>query len=333
VTGPGRGIRIQAYDRPAHLIFDEDGDAYISEDYDGYVYRLGWEGTSSLWVSGFHSGDDDPFGMIFAPPGFNGPTVSEGDILVSDRGNTGADQIWAFSPDTAETEKLLMPDPGSVDQFDLAAAASDTVYVCDALDPNNLYWLDTLGILTAIPIGTPVGAIYSIVYDPAENDIYIAGGTDDAVYRVDPYSGAVTLVADGFLTLSPCCLEIESDSRRLWVSDNGMNRVYELCLSGTTGIHETVPSAAMNIEVYPNPFNPGTRIRFCLQEGSAASISMYDVSGSLVRSWGSSWFDVGQHEIEWDGRNDAGKSVGSGVYFVRIVSGRHIEGAKAVLLR
>ena len=70
-----------------------------------------------------------PHSYGFAPPGFNGTNVSEGDILVADRGYSGADEIWAFSPDTAEGELRVMPDPGSVDIFVLASALSGECFV------------------------------------------------------------------------------------------------------------------------------------------------------------------------------------------------------------
>ena len=115
LTGPYRGIRRHWYDRPAHALFAENGAGFISEDYSGVVNRIDWGGTSWVWVSGFHDGDDDPFGMTFAPAGFTGPNVNPGDILVSDRGNNGPDEIYAFSPYTSENEQLVMPDPGTVE--------------------------------------------------------------------------------------------------------------------------------------------------------------------------------------------------------------------------
>jgi len=230
VMGSGAGIRLQAYDRPSHLIFDTDGDAFISEEYDGNIYRLEWGGASTVWVSEFHDGDDDPYGMTFAPPGFNGPAVSEGDILVSDRGYNGPDQIWAFSPNTSEGEQLVMPDPGNVEQFDLAAGQHGTVYVCDALDANNLYKLDPDGTLTSFALSVPVSNILSIVCDSVENVIYIASNASKAVYRVDPLTGEVTLIADGFSDFHPCSLEIDTTNGRLWVADYGYSRVYQFCL-------------------------------------------------------------------------------------------------------
>lgn len=241
MTGPEVGIRIHAYDKPAHLIFDNSGHAFVSEDYSGRIYRLDQEGNSSVWISEFGgSGDDDPYGMTIAPSGFNGSTVNAGDILIADRGSGGPDLVWAISPDTPEGERLVMPDPGTVDHFDLTAGPNGVVYLCDALDADNLFTLAPDGTLTALPLNASVGAIYSIVYDGLKDDIYIAGNTDKAVYRVDPSTGNVTLVADGFGGFHPCCLEIHPANRRLWVADNGRNRIYEFCLDGGADVDVSV---------------------------------------------------------------------------------------------
>lgn len=241
VTGPDRGIRMQAYDRPAHLIFEADGDAFISENYSGKINKLQWQGTSSVWIAEFgSSSDDDPYGMAFAPQGFNGPAVSEGDVLVVDHGSNNADGIWSFNPDTSESEQLVVPDPGSVDYFDLAAVPNGTVYVCDGLDDNNLYTLDPNGTLTSFALSIPVGKIYSIVYDSVEECLYIAGADSKAVYRVDPPTGNVTLIADGFVDFHVCLLEIDPVHRRLYVADYGYNRVYELCLDGGANVDISV---------------------------------------------------------------------------------------------
>ncbi|MCP4707650.1 MAG: hypothetical protein GY869_03410, partial [Planctomycetes bacterium] len=51
-------------------------------------------------------------------------------------------------------------------------------------------------------------------------------------YRVNPATGTVTVVAEGFQDLLHCCLEIDPTGRRLYVADNGYNRVYEFALTG-----------------------------------------------------------------------------------------------------
>lgn len=84
---------------------------------------------------------------------------------------------------------------------------------------------------------------------------------------------------------------------------------------------------------FPNPFNPSTTIRFGLREASPVSIRIYDVSGRLVRTLVESRFESGHHSIAWDGLDDAGGTVSSGIYFYRISSKDIDRTCKMVLLR
>lgn len=70
---------------------------------------------------------------------------------------------------------------------------------------------------------------------------------------------------------------------------------------------------------FPNPFNPETQIRFALPEHSLVSLKIYDLSGRMLRALiVSEKYERGERTINWDGRNDEGQPVGSGVYFYRI---------------
>ena len=227
VTGSHARTKLMTYDRPAHLIFDSDGDAFVSENYDGEIFRLEWGGSSSLWVSGFHSGDDDPFGFTVAPTGFDGTAVSAGELLVTDYGYAGAKEIWVFSPDVDEGERYLASTTGRT-VYDLAGGASGVVYGADYDDGNNLPVIAPDGSVTLLALSQNIGAPLSVVYYPKGDALFVATdlGTTFAVFRADPSTGAVSLVADGFERLEPCCLEFAGGS--LWVTDAGWGRVYRL---------------------------------------------------------------------------------------------------------
>jgi hypothetical protein len=92
---------------------------------------------------------------------------------------------------------------------------------------------------------------------------------------------------------------------------------------------------------YPNPFNPSTTISFELPgkmqaEGSSTAhvhLAVYDVSGRLVKTLVSTNLIPGPHKVMWDGTNNNGNNVSSGIYFYRIVSGNWISTKKMVLIR
>jgi hypothetical protein len=96
----------------------------------------------------------------------------------------------------------------------------------------------------------------------------------------------------------------------------------------------TMPAAKTGLEQNtPNPFNPQTAIRFTLGATQNVTLAVYDVSGGLVRMLASGTKEMGTHTITWDGRNDAGATVSSGVYFYRLDAGKFSSTKKMVMLK
>ena len=84
---------------------------------------------------------------------------------------------------------------------------------------------------------------------------------------------------------------------------------------------------------YPNPFNPATQIAFYLAEGGRATLVIYDARGARVRALVDGALPPGRHTEIWDGTSDAGRQVGSGVYFYRLRSGKDLITRKLVIVR
>jgi hypothetical protein len=85
---------------------------------------------------------------------------------------------------------------------------------------------------------------------------------------------------------------------------------------------------------YPNPFNPTTTITYTLAERADVSLRIYNVAGQLIRTLVNETGSPGEvHTATWDGRNDAGQSVSSGVYFYRLTAGSYVQTKKMVLLK
>jgi len=72
---------------------------------------------------------------------------------------------------------------------------------------------------------------------------------------------------------------------------------------------------------YPNPFNPVTRIQFVLDRDTRVSLRVFDVQGRAVRTLVDSYLSAGQRVVGWDGRDDSGRSLASGTYFLRLAGG------------
>lgn len=97
---------------------------------------------------------------------------------------------------------------------------------------------------------------------------------------------------------------------------------------------EPTPKAETAItSVSPNPFNPSTRLTFSLAENGPVLLGIYDVSGRRVRELVNEPFPAGEHSVFWDGRNEAGQMVSSGVYFARLASPAGACTKKLLLLK
>ena len=87
------------------------------------------------------------------------------------------------------------------------------------------------------------------------------------------------------------------------------------------------------VQNFPNPFNPATTIAFSLARRGHVVLAIYDVRGALVRTLVNETRTAGDYRIEWDGRNNAGTSVSSGVYFYRLSASGFRSTKKMVLLK
>jgi Right handed beta helix region/Secretion system C-terminal sorting domain len=102
----------------------------------------------------------------------------------------------------------------------------------------------------------------------------------------------------------------------------------------TAGVDERdTPLAPSILEIYPNPFNPSTKIRFNLTEAQHTKVAVYDVSGRLIKTLLDEFTFGGEQTIDWNGRDATGRAVSSGSYFVRLQGDRVSEVRKVMLLR
>lgn len=84
---------------------------------------------------------------------------------------------------------------------------------------------------------------------------------------------------------------------------------------------------------YPNPFNPETTISYSLAEAGHTRLDIYNLKGQLVRCLVSSQMMAGDHEVVWNGRDDHNRAVSSGMYLIRLSTGKHISTKKMIMMK
>tara|TARA_B100001250_G_scaffold400043_1_gene410132 strand:- start:728 stop:1492 length:765 start_codon:yes stop_codon:yes gene_type:complete len=96
---------------------------------------------------------------------------------------------------------------------------------------------------------------------------------------------------------------------------------------------KTVPSEFALLQNFPNPFNPSTEIKFSIPKTEYVSLNIYNTIGQKVRSLKSENMVAGYHSIIWDGTNDSGKLVSTGMYFYSIKSNKFNKTRKMLFLK
>ena len=95
----------------------------------------------------------------------------------------------------------------------------------------------------------------------------------------------------------------------------------------------SVPDQLVLMQNYPNPFNPSTTISYILPEASEITLSVYNLKGQLVRTLVEGLKPSGLHQVVWDGKDKLNRQAASGVYFIRLQSGKTSKTRKMLLMK
>lgn len=103
---------------------------------------------------------------------------------------------------------------------------------------------------------------------------------------------------------------------------------------GTSNSDPATPALLTELlDCRPNPFSAGTEINYSLKDSGNVRIGIYNLKGQLVRTLINAGKAPGQHSVFWDGRDDKGKSVSSGIYFSRLQAGARSSSLKLMLVK
>lgn len=101
----------------------------------------------------------------------------------------------------------------------------------------------------------------------------------------------------------------------------------------TEEIRKNLPSKFSLNQNYPNPFNPDTYIPFDLPQGSRVKLRIFNILGQEIRTLKDEFFQTGSYAIPWDGKDQRGFSVASGIYIYRLETGKFIQSRKMLLIK
>ena len=99
-----------------------------------------------------------------------------------------------------------------------------------------------------------------------------------------------------------------------------------------------IPAKTELLPNYPNPFNPETWIPYQLSEGSTVTVQIYDIRGHLIRTIEVGHKPMGyyltrERAVYWDGRNEKGERISSGVYFYTLITGHYTQTRRMVIVK
>ena len=106
-------------------------------------------------------------------------------------------------------------------------------------------------------------------------------------------------------------------------------------LQSPTAVHDVIglPLEFFVSANYPNPFNPSTKINYTIPEHNYVKVEVYDMTGSLIRTLIDKEQAPGNYTVTWNGRNNRGQSVSSGVYLLNVNADAVSKQIKMVLLK
>ena len=171
------------------------------------------------------------------------------------------------------------------------------------------------------------GSIQCMTYNNHPPSAGGAGIEYDGVFGQGTVSGKLVYLGVGFETIYP-------ESSR----DSVMSRIISFfdMPSGLVSQNKEYIAGGFRLnQNYPNPFNPSTRISFQLDHAAPVQtrLVIYDILGRSIKTLVNDQLGFGEYEVSWDGKNDAGLPVPSGVYIYRLQSAEQSHSKKMYLLR
>jgi hypothetical protein len=233
------------------------------------------------------------------------------------------------------------------------AGGSDCAWVDDIVFPSTGGTTGTPGIDfsdNAFDFGTHMAADFEPVTLRITNygdAVMIGTITGSDIFRVKPVSETDYVTYMNFVV--PAGLYVDVNIMIFPETDGVQN--YELSISSddpvspfsfisltanvlpTSNEDPTLPTVTVLKGNFPNPFNPETNVAFSLKSDSRVTLDIYNVAGQKVKTLVNDQLQAGNHSYKWNGQDDNGRNVSSGIYFTRMNAGSYHATSKMVLMK
>jgi hypothetical protein len=208
---------------------------------------------------------------------------------------------------------------------------------------NGIKVADTAGILSY----SDVNVIKPVTLSAGDNRILVKVRRSGTEYgfslavvndgALSPRSSYTPQIGAGGRWLGPDSTMTDAKKRAFFGGRTLFGTFYHLGQSDPIGVEEPLPGAVRSPALTlsgPNPFQAGSRITFVLPENSPdARLEVFNAAGEKVRTLYNGRAEKGGCAVVWDGRNNLGRSAGSGVYFLRLASRGSVLTKRMVVLR
>ncbi len=94
---------------------------------------------------------------------------------------------------------------------------------------------------------------------------------------------------------------------------------------------QTLPSRFNLKKPFPNPFNPVVKIQFSVAKPCKVNMTVYDLKGHVIKSITDDHYGLGNHQLTWDAKDDFGKEVSTGVYYLKFIANGHYQKTEKIL--
>ncbi len=198
-------------------------------------------------------------------------------------------------------------------------------------------WINTdvaVGIATPTPLAAQTQSDVELVWP-----VQAQADAGYHVYRRDPH-GRVERLTDEILPATTMMVRFSDrpdypGGTTLWYSYAVMHQSAEIARSSEVALTlKAVPALPTRLlNNVPNPFNPQTEIRFQLAKSGPVRLTVYDLNGRVVRTLLNEHRGAGEGQVVWQGRDDGGRRVASGAYYVRMQTEQKRDHRKIMMLK